>query len=106
MFLRNLDKGTASADDPDCKESGAILARVRAGWALVKNWRSARFLVWVFALEGSIDLVNAIALAQLHGAAVFMGAAYWIPAFWVPALLVTHYITFVVLVGHWKDAGR
>jgi len=26
-----LDKGTASADDPDCKESGAILARVRAG---------------------------------------------------------------------------
>ena len=83
----------------------AVLALV-ALWALVKNWRSARFLVWVFALEGTIDLVNAIALAQLHGAAVFMGAAYWIPAFWVPALLVTHYITFVVLVRHWKDAGR
>jgi hypothetical protein len=83
----------------------AVLALV-ALWALVKNWRRARFLVWVFALEGSIDLVNAIALAQLHGAAVFMGAAYWIPAFWVPALLVTHYITFVVLVRHWKDAGR
>ena len=33
-----------------------------------------------------------------------MGAAYWIPAFWVPALLVTHYITFVVLITHWKDA--
>jgi hypothetical protein len=80
----------------------AVLALV-ALWALVKNWRSARFLVWVFALEGSIDLINAIALAQLHGAAVFMGAAYWIPAFWVPALLVTHYITFVVLVRHWKD---
>jgi len=31
-----------------------------------------------------------------------MGPAYWIPAFWVPALLVTHYITFLVLVrGHW-----
>jgi hypothetical protein len=27
-----------------------------------------------------------------------MGPAYWIPAFWVPALLVTHYITFVVLM--------
>ncbi len=83
----------------------AVLALV-ALWALVKNWRSARFLVWVFTLEGTIDLINAIALAQLHGAAVFMGAAYWIPAFWVPALLVTHYITFVVLVRHWKDAGR
>ncbi len=77
----------------------AVLALV-ALWALVKDWRSARFLVWVFALEGTLDLITAITLAQLHGAAAFMGAAYWIPAFWVPALLVTHYITFVVLVRH------
>ena len=82
----------------------AVLALI-ALWAMLKNWRSARLLIWVFALEGTIDLINAIALAQLHGAAAFMGAAYWIPAFWVPALLVTHYITFVVLVRHWKDAG-
>src|SRR5215467_3306193 len=81
----------------------AVLALV-ALWAVVKNWRSARFLVWIFALEGTIDLINAITLAQLHGAAVFMGAAYWIPAFWVPALLVTHYITFVVLIKHWNHA--
>ena len=83
----------------------AVLALV-ALWALVKNWRSARFLAWVFALEGTIDLINAITLAQLHGAAAFMGAAYWIPAFWVPALLVTLYITFVVLIKHWKDADE
>jgi hypothetical protein len=30
-----------------------------------------------------------------------MGPAYWIPAFWVPALLVTHYITFIVLSRRW-----
>src|SRR5215831_7142103 len=83
----------------------AVLALL-ALWAMVGNWRSARLLAWVFTLEGTIDLINAIALAQLHGAAAFMGAAYWIPAFWVPALLVTHYITFVVLVRHWRDAGR
>ena len=82
----------------------AVLALV-ALWAVVKNWRSARFLVWIFAVEGTIDLITAITLAQLHGAAAFMGAAYWIPAFWVPALLVTHYITFVVLIRHWKDAA-
>ena len=82
----------------------AVLALL-ALWATVNNWRSARLLVWVFALEGTLDLLNAIALAQLHGASVFMGAAYWIPAFWVPALLVTHYITFVVLIKHWKDHG-
>ena len=37
-------------------------------------------------------------LATLYGAPRFMGPAYWIPAFWVPALLVTHYITFIVLL--------
>jgi hypothetical protein len=35
-----------------------------------------------------------------------MGAAYWIPAFWVPALLVTHYVTFIVLWKHWRDEAR
>ena len=35
-----------------------------------------------------------------------MGAAYWIPAFWVPGLLVTHYITFVVLLKYWSSAER
>lgn len=79
----------------------AVLALL-ALWALVMNWSSARFLVWAFALEGTIDLISAITLAQLHQAAAFMGPAYWIPAFWVPALLVTHYITFVVLIRHWK----
>jgi len=83
----------------------AALALV-ALWAVVKNWRSARVLVWVFALGGTIDLISAITLAQLDRAAPFMGAAYWIPAFWVPALLMARYITFVVLIKHWKDAGR
>jgi hypothetical protein len=53
-------------------------------------------------VEGTLDLINAITLATLYKAAPFMGAAYWIPAFWVPALLVTHYITFLVLLKYWK----
>lgn len=44
----------------------------------------------------------AITLATFYRAAPYMGPAYWIPAFWVPALLVTHYITFIVLVKSWK----
>lgn len=39
---------------------------------------------------------------RLEGFGGDMGAAYWIPAFWVPALLMTHYITFVVLLKHWR----
>jgi len=83
----------------------AALLALAALWAVVMNWKGARFLVWLFAVEGTLDLALAITLAQIYKAAPFMGAAYWIPAFWVPALLVTHSITFVVLVRHWKDAA-
>lgn len=69
--------------------------------ALTKNLKSGRFLVWIFNMEGSVDLIAAIALATVYGAAATMGPAYWIPAFWVPALLVTHYITFVTLGKYW-----
>ncbi len=79
----------------------ALLALVAIP-AVAMNWKGARLLVWIFAIEGTIDLVAAIVLATTYGADAFMGPAYWIPAFWVPALLVTHYITFVVLLKYWK----
>jgi hypothetical protein len=64
--------------------------------------RSAKLLVWLFNIVGSVDLIDAITLATAYDAAPFMGPAYWIPAFWVPALLVTHYLTFLVLLrGRW-----
>jgi len=87
---------------------GDLLAAVPAFvslLAIVKDFRCARLLVWVFNVEGSLDFVAAIALATVYGAAAYMGPAYWIPAFWVPALLVTHYITFIVLWKHWTRAA-
>jgi hypothetical protein len=63
----------------------------------------ARILVWIFNVFGTLDLIVAIILANIYGAPAFMGPAYWIPAFWVPALLVTHYVTFVILLKHWKE---
>jgi hypothetical protein len=86
---------------------GDLLAATLAGAALVavaKDARPARPLVWIFNVVGTLDLVTAITLATLHGAAPFMGPAYWIPAFWVPALLVTHYLAFVVLLGGRRPA--
>jgi hypothetical protein len=62
----------------------------------------SEILVWIFNIEGTVDLAVAITLATIYKADAFMGPAYWIPAFWVPALLVTHYIVFVVLVRYWK----
>jgi hypothetical protein len=89
---------------------GDLLAAVLAMSAMVlviRGARSARALVWIFNVAGTADLVAAIALATLYGAAAHMGAAYWIPAFWVPALLVTHYVTFVLLLQgrRWLTSG-
>jgi hypothetical protein len=81
----------------------AILALVSI-LAVTQGHRSGRVLVWVFKVEGSLDLIAAITLATIYGASPHMGAAYWIPAFWVPALLVTHYITFVILGRYWRRA--
>jgi hypothetical protein len=75
----------------------AALLAMAAVPAVLKGLRVARPLVWVFNVEGTVDLMAAIALATIYGAPAHMGPAYWIPAFWVPALLVTHYIAFVVL---------
>ena len=65
--------------------------------AVLKQGGLARPLVWMFNVEGTLDLFAAIALATVFQAPPTMGPAYWIPACWVPALLVTHSITFVVL---------
>jgi hypothetical protein len=80
----------------------AVLAVVAIP-AVATNAGIGKPLVWVFNVWGSLDLAAAIALATIHGAAPYMGPAYWIPAFWVPALLVTHYVTFLVLVSHWPQ---
>ena len=84
----------------------AALLALAAIPAVARGARIARLQVWAFNVWGTADLVDAIALATIYEAAPSMGPAYWIPAFWVPALLVTHYITFVVLLKHWTGDAR
>ena len=62
----------------------------------------AKPAVWVFNIVGTLDLLDAISLATIYNALATMGPAYWIPAFWVPLLLVTHYVTFVLLGRPWQ----
>jgi hypothetical protein len=73
--------------------------------AVAKNLPVGKSLVWIFNIVGALDLVTAITLATIYSSAAYLGAAYWIPAFWVPALLVTHYITFVVLTSRRMGAS-
>jgi hypothetical protein len=62
----------------------------------------AKAAVWIFNIFGTLDLLAAITFATIYNAPVAMGPAYWIPAFWVPLLLVTHYVTFVLLHRRWQ----
>ena len=64
--------------------------------------RFAKPIVWVFNIFGTVDLLVAIMTVTMYNAVVEMGPAYWIPAFWVPLLLVTHYVTFVLLRRPWQ----
>jgi hypothetical protein len=80
----------------------AVLALVAIPAVAIRA-RHAKLLVWIFNIEGTLDLFLAILLATIFNAAPFMGPAYWIPAFWVPALLVTHYIAFIVLRRRWPQ---
>jgi hypothetical protein len=63
----------------------------------------AKAAVWIFNIFGTIDLLAAITFATIYNAPVAMGPAYWVPAFWVPLLLVTHYVTFVLLRRRWDS---
>ncbi len=88
--------------------AGDLLATVLALIAIPavwKNARSARPLVWLFNIEGSLDMITAITLATVYDAQRYMGPSYWVPAFWVPAMLVTHYIVFVILLRHWRGVA-
>ena len=67
---------------------------------LIRSSAMARPVVWFFNIFGTIDLLLAITLATVYNAPVSMGPSYWIPAFWVPLLLVTHYVTFLLLRRH------
>ena len=73
--------------------------------ALRLRWRPAIALVWVFSVEGVIDLLTAVSLGVANGAADGMGATFWIPSVIVPALLVTHAIIIVLLVRKPGGAG-
>jgi hypothetical protein len=102
MFLA---RGTTLPGLPDAFAYPAALGDLTAAilalcalFALRAGLSVAVPLTWIFNIVGSVDLVAAIALATVYDAGPFMSAAYWIPAFWVPALLVSHYVTFVILV--------
>ena len=74
----------------------AALLALLAIAALRQAWPLAILLVWIFNVEGTLDLVNAFYQGLRNN--VQLGAAYYIPTFAVPALFVTHAMIFAMLI--------
>ncbi len=74
----------------------AALLALLAIAALRQAWPLAIPLVWLFNVEGTLDLVNAFYQGLRND--VQLGAAYYIPTVAVPALLVTHAMIFAMLI--------
>jgi hypothetical protein len=74
----------------------ATLLALLAIAALRNSWTLAIPLVWLFNVEGTLDLVNAFYQGFTNN--VQLGAAYYIPTFAVPALFVTHAMIFAMLI--------
>jgi hypothetical protein len=77
----------------------AILAIVAIG-ALSAHATWALAIVWLFNLWGAADLVNAIYQGEIgvHVGPGSLGAAYFIPTVLVPPWLVTHGLSFWLLL--------
>jgi len=81
---------------------GDLLAAVLAFIALLAlrlEWSAAVPLVWIFNIEGTLDLLNALFQGMRYAPNSDLGATYFIPALIVPALLVTHFIVFKLLLS-------
>ena len=67
--------------------------------ALRLRWSFAVPLVWLFSVEGTVDLLNAIVQGIGVGATQYqLGAAWFIPTYFVPLLWVSQALIFVVLL--------
>ena len=66
--------------------------------ALRRGWRTAIPLVWVFNVEGTLDLLNAVTQGLRYTEGGNLGATFFIPQVVVPALLVTHAMVFIILL--------
>lgn len=79
---------------------GDLIAAVLALLALASLRNGAGiFLVWIFNLWGTADLFNAFYQANHAGlSAGQLGATYFIPTLIVPLLMITHVLTFRILL--------
>ena len=112
LGLAFLVPGVVSPDLPRAFATSAafgdIVAAALALLSLLSLQSAPGLLVaWIFNVWGSVDLVNAFYQANATGLTPGqLGAAYFIPTLIVPLLLITHGLTFRVLLQHQEEPAR
>lgn len=107
--LAFLVPGVVSPDLPSAfahsAAYGDIIAATLALLSLLTLPRAAGVvMVWIFNLWGSADLLNAFYQANHSGLlAGQLAATYFIPTLIVPLLLITHGLSFRILLQHQKS---
>ena len=81
---------------------GDIIAAILAVLALISlPGRAGVVIAWIFSLWGSADIINAFYQANRAGLLPGqLGATYFLPTLVVPLLLITHGLTFRILLQH------
>jgi len=67
------------------------------------KWHGTLLLAWIFNIEGTLDLFNALFQGLRYNEDGQFGATFFIPVLIVPVLLVTHFITFRLLLKQRMD---
>src|SRR6516164_8742659 len=104
--LAFLVPGVVSPDVPSAFAQSAaygdIIAAILALLALTSlSGRAGIVITWIFSLWGTADLFNAFYQANHAGlTAGQLGSTYFIPTFIVPLLLITHGLSFRILLQH------
>jgi hypothetical protein len=104
--LAFLVPGVVSPDVPPAFAQSAaygdIIAAILALLALTSlSGRAGIVITWIFSLWGTADLFNAFYQANHAGlTAGQLGSTYFIPTFIVPLLLITHGLSFRILLQH------
>jgi hypothetical protein len=109
--LAFLVPGVVSPDLPSAfahsAAYGDVIAAMLALLSLLSLPRGAGIVIaWIFNLWGSADLLNAFYQANHAGlSAGQLGATYFIPTLIVPLLLITHGLTFRILLQHQTESA-
>jgi hypothetical protein len=104
--LAFLVPGVVSPELPRAFAMSAALGDIIAATLALLSLLSLRsvpgvLIAWIFNVWGSLDLVNGFYQANAAGLSPGQfGATYFIPTLIVPLLLITHGLTFWVLLQH------